>query len=81
MPALGVDTLNTTVPLMVILELLDDSIISDNNCKLNLESKRTYKGIESGAIGSGMLIIEKSYDNFDWSRIVSSEYQNGLFTR
>ena len=80
MPALGVDTLNTTVPLMVILELLDDSIISDNNCKLNLESKRTYKGIESGAIGSGMLIIEKSYDNFDWSRIDSSEYQNGLFT-
>lgn len=78
--AVGIDSTRTDKPISIILRLADDETFNQNNCVLNMSSERTYKGIESGAIGSGMLIVEKSYDQTTWSRMDSEEYQNGLFT-
>ena len=78
--ALGIDETTNLTPIAVLLELSSDEQISSNKYTLNTESKRTYKGISSGTIGSGMLIIEKSYDKTNWNRIDSEEYENGLFT-
>ena len=68
-------------PIVVTLKLLgEDYLTTANSCTLNSTSERIYKGIDSGKIGSGMVIVEKSADATDWSRIDSKEYETGLFT-
>ena len=68
-------------PIVVTLKLLgEDYLTTANSCTLNSTSERIYKGIDSGKIGSGMVIVEKSANAADWSRIDSKEYETGLFT-
>ncbi len=79
--AVASSTSNSLQPLTIALTLCEDSFFEGtNNCVLNASSERTYKGISSGAIQSGLLIVEKSYDASDWKRVDSQEYANGLFT-
>ena len=76
----GVSKNSVNGALSIILSLCKNSLFENNGLELNASSTRVYKNVSSGKIGSGLLLLEKSYDGVNWIQPSQDEFKRDLVT-